>query len=90
MANIKQKHHSSEKYNKVTPQCIIHDIQDKITRPTKNQEHFIHVQKERKLMKISHDITQMMKCANNFKAAILTTFRDNKGTITIMHEWAGN
>lgn len=41
-------------------------------------------------MKISHDITQMMKCANNFKAAILTTFRDNKGTITIMHEWAGN
>lgn len=41
-------------------------------------------------MKISHDVTQMMKFAKNFKAAILTMFTDNKENITIMHEWAGN
>lgn len=35
-------------------------------------------------------MTQMMKFASNFKAAILTKFTDKKENIIIRNKWTGN
>ena len=62
----------------------------KFIRLVKNQEIFTHIQKKGQSMKTSHEMTQMMKFASNFKAAILTKFTDKKENIIIRNKWTGN